>query len=526
MSKHRTWARAGLAPRTVLWLLAACAALSACSNDRNDELPTESTLLGSVKSIGDRAAVAGAKIEVDGKSVTANESGWFVIPKLTSGDRALVKVSAPGHVPTQKVIALRKGQRTFLDARMFEEALAKSIDPAAGGEVSTGGGRVVIAAGSLQKKSGGAAKGMARVSLTIIDPTDREERLAMPGDLTGVQDGKVENLESFGMTYLSMLDADGDELTFADGKPAKLSIPVPDGFAGAPPTSMPFWRYDDAQGRWVDAGSAAYDDVTETYQAEIDRPAYWNADQTYATACWTGKVVSPEGEAAPAGIKVAAEGVSYVGQAETSTDEQGRFSVQVMASTSAKTARAQVYAQGGGLYAQTSPEATPSQLASTGKCTDIGEIKLAFPLAAVVLTWGKDPDDLDSHFTGPDGDDSRFEVYYGNRDVDIAFLDTDDTSSYGPEITSLLKAEPGEYVYSVLNYSGESSGKITESSAQITAVLPNETRTFDVADAQNMATGDSTVWRVFSFTIGAGGKIGAIKPINQIVDEEDDSFDP
>ena len=65
----------------------------------------------------------------------------------------------------------------------------------------------------------------------------------------------------------------------------------------------------------VVAGSAAYDDVTDTYQAEIDRPAYWNADQTYATACWTGKVVSPEGEAAPAGIKVAAEGVSYVGQA-------------------------------------------------------------------------------------------------------------------------------------------------------------------------------------------------------------------
>lgn len=504
-----------------------------CSNDRKEELPSASTLLGSVKSVGRAVGVASAKIEIDGKQVTANESGWFVIPQLKSADRVLVKISAPGHVPTQKAIALRKGQRTFLDARLFEMALAESIDPAEGGTVSNGGGKLVIPAGALQKQSGGAPSGMARVSLTIIDPTEREARLAMPGDLTGVQDGDVANLESFGMTYLSLLDEDDEELTFASDMKAELSIPVPSGFAGAPASSMPFWRYDEAEGRWLSAGSASYDDVEETYTAPIDRPAYWNADQPYTTACWTGKVVSPDGATAPAGIRVAAEGVNYVGEADTYTDASGRFSVQVMASTDERSARARVFAQGGGLYAESEADTTPSELASTGKCTDIGAIQLAFPLAAVVLTWGEAPSDLDSHFTGPAVDDDgmptdeRFEVYYGNRDVGNAFLDTDDTSSFGPEITSLLQAVPGEYVYSVINYSGEDDGKLLASSAQITAVLPNETRTFDVADAQDKSTGDGDpVWRVFSFRIDARGNIGAIRPINEIVDETDGVYDP
>src|SRR5699024_6409896 len=56
----------------------------------------------------------------------------------------------------------------------------------------------------------------------------------------------------------------------------------------------------------------------------------------------------------------------------------------------------------------------------------------------IVLTWGEEPSDLDSHLTGPKADsDKRFHIYYGSKnysdDNSEVNLDVDDVNSYGPE---------------------------------------------------------------------------------------------
>ena len=73
-------------------------------------------------------------------------------------------------------------------------------------------------------------------------------------------------------------------------------------------------------------------------------------------------------------------------------------------------------------------------------------------LLQIVLTWGETPRDLDSHLLGPadENGDDYFHVYYRDKnaysedgDV-IANLDLDDTSSYGPETTTIYNlAGPG-----------------------------------------------------------------------------------
>ncbi|MEI9951511.1 MAG: hypothetical protein WDO74_21675 [Pseudomonadota bacterium] len=240
--------------------------------------------------------------------------------------------------------------------------------------------------------------------------------------------------------------------------------------------------------------------------------------------------MTPEGEPAPAGIKVAGEGVSYLGESNSWTDADGRFSVRVMASTDARKATARLYAEGTGRYAELPAASTPTQLASTGKCVDVGNIELAFPLASMVLTWGKQPSDLDSHFTGPIAVDGtkRFHVSFSDRNVGNAFLDTDDTSAFGPEVTSLLKAVPGTYLYSVHNFSGEVSGKIAESAAKVIAIFPAEELSLDVGDAVVPEDFEArrSVWRVFKFDISEDGVISAIEPINEIVPESEDAFEP
>lgn len=65
----------------------------------------------------------------------------------------------------------------------------------------------------------------------------------------------------------------------------------------------------------------------------------------------------------------------------------------------------------------------------------VGEIRF-------VLTWNQQPHDLDSHLSGTSGSGSSVHVYWSHKSATdagntIAELDVDDTSSYGPETTTL-----------------------------------------------------------------------------------------
>lgn len=84
----------------------------------------------------------------------------------------------------------------------------------------------------------------------------------------------------------------------------------------------------------------------------------------------------------------------------------------------------------------------------------------------IVLTWGASPSDLDSHLIGRTPDNDTFNVYYGDKvyrynGVEMANLDVDDTSSYGPETITILGNIYGVYTYAVHNFSNRSSTNST-----------------------------------------------------------------
>lgn len=125
----------------------------------------------------------------------------------------------------------------------------------------------------------------------------------------------------------------------------------------------------------------------------------------------------------------------------------------------------------------------------------------------IVLTWGEDPWDLDSHLSGPRNEDGdRFHVYYSNRsatastedgNVTVAQLDHDDTSSYGPETITLIKlSNDSVYHYAVHDftnrYSSESKA-LSMSGAKIFVYHGNSViATFNVPINKV-----GTVWNVF-----------------------------
>lgn len=138
----------------------------------------------------------------------------------------------------------------------------------------------------------------------------------------------------------------------------------------------------------------------------------------------------------------------------------------------------------------------------------------------IVLTWGENPRDLDSHLTGPiPGSEDRFHVYFANKEFYhntelYAMLDIDDVSSYGPETTTIYVQTPGLYRFSVhdwTNGGSTASYALSNSSAQVVVWRGNAlVQTFNVPNNRI-----GTVWTVFEM---AGTQI---IPINQLTNSTD-----
>lgn len=75
----------------------------------------------------------------------------------------------------------------------------------------------------------------------------------------------------------------------------------------------------------------------------------------------------------------------------------------------------------------------------------------------VVLTWGKHPNDLDSHLLYRDN-----HVFYKSKSGDKSSLDVDDTNSFGPETITIADRPDGErYVYAVVDFSNRAKAGST-----------------------------------------------------------------
>ncbi|MEO8572472.1 MAG: carboxypeptidase regulatory-like domain-containing protein [Pyrinomonadaceae bacterium] len=93
----------------------------------------------------------------------------------------------------------------------------------------------------------------------------------------------------------------------------------------------------------------------------------------------------------------------------------------------------------------------------------------------IVLTWGANPSDLDSHFFGPLADGTQFHMYYpysggSSPWPSVVNLDLDDVTSFGPETTTLFQQFTGTYKFSVHDYTNRSSttsSALSASQAQV-----------------------------------------------------------
>lgn len=126
----------------------------------------------------------------------------------------------------------------------------------------------------------------------------------------------------------------------------------------------------------------------------------------------------------------------------------------------------------------------------------------------IVLTWGENPDDLDSHLLVPpdhtDGTEGYHIYYYtaGINDPEVypyAYLDIDDTTSFGPETVTIYKRLTQTYKYYVHDF--DETGQLKTSSAVVHVYNQNGlVKTYNVP-----SSGSGLYWYVFD--INASGQI-------------------
>lgn len=135
----------------------------------------------------------------------------------------------------------------------------------------------------------------------------------------------------------------------------------------------------------------------------------------------------------------------------------------------------------------------------------------------VVLTWGENPSDLDSHYIAVMNDGNTDHVYFNNETGSSANLDLDDISSYGPEtitVTEFGDLKNG-FTYAVHDYSNRSSDNSTSlsESGAIIKLYKGATllRTYNVPTSKT-----GTVWNVFA--VDKNGNITDINTFDNVSD--------
>lgn len=141
----------------------------------------------------------------------------------------------------------------------------------------------------------------------------------------------------------------------------------------------------------------------------------------------------------------------------------------------------------------------------------------------VVLTWGVDPEDLDSHLLSTDF--SGYHIYFSNMDVyrdgeKVANLDVDDTTSYGPETTTVFGFKDGEKLsYYVHDYTNRDvSGDYMSNSGAHVVVYSGSN---EVASFNTPIGVEGNLWHVFDLNTTTG----EITPVNTYSTIGEDDYD-
>jgi len=445
------------------------------------------SISGRVTNANTGAGIAG--VAVSSVGAVTDALGFYTITNLPPAASILVPYTLTGYVPQSRTTEAMTtaNSAVVINVPMVPVAFTDTFDPTTAHVSTVPGstGEVTFAANSVETTGGAAPTGNVTASVTPISPS--ADVNVMPG-MYRAGDGVAPpvSVETFGALGVSLVDSGGAALRLISGQSATIRIPA--ATRGTPlPATLSLYYFDEALGLWRQQGTATLAGTAplQYYQGTIQRFATWGANVAYTSAQISGCVVDTSGSRVPEAT-VISEGTNYVGTGTVVTDALGEFDVPVRASSDAY---AQANFRSGLSNALTAPVSPPLEFSDC--------LLVVAGAASIKLTWGERPFDLDSHMLGPNRNDH---VYwpFGERGSLTAppfvGLDVDDTTGFGPEVTTIVKAAKSRtYSFYVRNFSQSFNPGQTASPAKVELYVKGKQTIFTPPPGE----GTNTVWHVF-----------------------------
>lgn len=352
----------------------AALALATCSGGGGGSSTHEpepiTALFGVVRDSGG-TPLSGVSVSGGGATALTDAQGAYVLA-ASSADQVHVSFQATGYVPTVREVDVRDGSPTATHVALVPEAPAVTMDSTVGGLVDgERGAQAMVVQDSLVDGDGAVVTGMVDVHLTPIDPSVLGEVSAVSGNYRADSGGSTVMLESFGMLDVTIRQ-DGKKVQIAEGQTMEVQIPAPAG-GGTPPDTVALWSFDEESDRWVEEGTATYDQASGTYTATITHMSPWNCDAVAESTCITGLVLDGDGEPL-VGAAISTSGIDYSGSSSATTIDDGRFYVAVR-KNSQVSVLAQ-HAEGGGQFREVTSGSADTDIPPTPgdpRCLDVGE---------------------------------------------------------------------------------------------------------------------------------------------------------
>lgn len=336
-------------------------------------------------------------------------------------------------------------------------------------------------------------------------------------------------------------------LSTAAESPGQIDGIVKDAVSGSPISGATIRLYSEtgaliASGITGDDGAYSLNGPAGEARIEIEHPQYVDtelfatlnpgavveadvvlfASDTPGVATISGTVINSLNGDGVAGATVhLAPGINNRTQSyeqSTTADSSGNYSFSTVSGSYTLTAQAENFATSYANAAAVGGIEIDNQDIAMSPGLNVGEWR-------IVLSWGQDPSDLDSHLYGPKDESGNFHIYWSNKTETgtSVNLDLDDVSSYGPETITIPELKSGTYRYWVHDYSNRNSSTSTEMSNQSAAKVIVWTNRGDgtvKAAEYNVPSGSiGNAWIIFEID-GSSGTIITRQEVTNIGDDD------
>ena len=224
--------------------------------------------------------VINAKIRIGNTIRNTDSQGVYYFNNIITAENAtVIIVEKSGYYKGVRTVSCTKNQDVYSRIRLMSKQLTGSFNSMVGGKILTNGNSSIdFEANSIMNDiSKNSYTGVVNVFAHWIDPNDENINELVPGDLRGVtKEGFEKILTSYGMMAVELEDANGNKLQLANGKSAKLTMPIPSIQLNNSPNEIPLWSINEKTGMWHEEGNAKK--IGNEYVGEVSHFSFWNCD--------------------------------------------------------------------------------------------------------------------------------------------------------------------------------------------------------------------------------------------------------